>query len=45
VKDLRVAGDVLEQRWPTGGPRLDLLRPPASLRLILKNLNVTTVMT
>jgi hypothetical protein len=25
---------VLEQRWPTGGPRLDLLRPPPSLRFI-----------
>jgi hypothetical protein len=34
----------LDQRWPTGGPRLDLLRPPPSLRFILKNLNFTTVM-
>jgi hypothetical protein len=22
----------LDQRWPTGGPRLDLLRPPPSQR-------------
>jgi hypothetical protein len=26
----------LDQRWKTGGPRLDLLRTPPSLRLILK---------
>jgi hypothetical protein len=37
--------DSLAQRWPTGGPRLDLLRPPPSLRFIFKNLNLTTVMT
>jgi hypothetical protein len=24
----------LQQRWPTGGPRLDLLRPPPSHRFI-----------
>jgi hypothetical protein len=35
----------LVQRWPTGGPRLDLLRPPPSFRFIFKNLNFTTVMT
>jgi hypothetical protein len=34
----------LNERCPTGGRRHDLLRPPPSLRLILKNLNFTTVM-
>jgi hypothetical protein len=31
----------LDQRWITGGPRLDLLRPPSSLMFIKKNLNVS----
>jgi hypothetical protein len=35
----------LDQQWPTGGPRLGLIRPPPRLRFILKNLNFTTVMT
>jgi hypothetical protein len=41
----------VDQRCPTGGPwagsglRLDLLRPPSSLRFIFNNLNFTKVMT
>jgi hypothetical protein len=33
----------LDKRCPTASPRLDLLRPQASLRFIFKNPNFTTV--
>jgi hypothetical protein len=33
---------MLDQRWPTGGPRLDLLRAPPSHSLFSQNLNLTT---
>jgi hypothetical protein len=36
----------LAQRWPTGGPRLDILRLPTKSKVYFKkNRNFTTVMT